>query len=79
MGPTLLAASTGSDAPYHNASLAKDGINQWGAISLGDGLNHTAPRTEALLNLFGPDNNDASTFSVRLECHVTASTRCVCV
>ena len=67
LGPTLFAGAAGGAAgPFANASEHKDGIDQWGAVSLGAGLNHSAPRTEVLLNLYGPDNNDASTYSVRV-------------
>ena len=51
LGPTLLAGGTGSEGPYANSSQRKDGVNQWGALSLAPGANHTEPRTEVLLNL----------------------------
>lgn len=63
-GPTLFSAAGGDGAALaRNATLKLNGVDQWGALSLIDGLNRTAPRTEVLLHLAGPDNNDASTWS----------------
>jgi hypothetical protein len=63
-GPTLFSAAGGDGAALaRNTTLKLNGVDQWGALSLIDGLNRTAPRTEVLLHLAGPDNNDASTWS----------------
>lgn len=49
-GPTLVSAAGGDGgALTRNATLRLDGHDQWGALSLQPGLNHTAPRTEMLV------------------------------
>lgn len=63
-GPTLYSAAGGDAAALvANTTLKLDGLDQWGAVSQIAGLNHTGPRSEVLLHLAGPDNNDASTWS----------------
>jgi hypothetical protein len=63
----LISAAGGSGAALANDPRLKlDGVDNWGAISLASGANHTPGRSSILLHLVGPPDGALALAAVHL-------------